>query len=460
MTRAWVFLAPLLGMLSPPSGAPAPAHEVPYGDLVGDPRAAQALVELAGPAPCEDGLAAGYFPCRGIDLEAYVSLAAMRLGATSGSNLWGFASGNDGREYAVFGLNNGTAVVDVTDPAHPVVVGSIQGPDSLWREVKVYQVWSSARRTYDAYAYVVSEGPTAGLQILDLSELPRAVSLAATARLFDTAHTVALAHVDPATGIWDGEGFPPVLYLDGARNPVAGIAALDLSDPLSPSLLGTYTRSYGHDVWTGVFSGTRASSCHPAHDPCDVVVNWAGDAIRILDWTDKKDPQVIGELTYPDLAYAHSGWISPDRDFLFSMDEYDERETHANTRVRVIDIRDLSAPRLAAVWTGPTQAIEHNGYTRGDRYFMSHYERGLSVLDVSDPLAPAERAFFDTFPPADSAEFHGAWGVYPFLPSGNILVSNLDGAGGLYILRETGPPSAAVPRERVRRASPRSRPAR
>jgi choice-of-anchor B domain-containing protein len=121
------------------------------------------------------------------------------------------------------------------------------------------------------------------------------------------------------------------------------------------------------------------------------------------------------------------------------MDELDELQQGHNTWVRAIDIRDLSNPFVASTWTGPTRAIDHNGYTVGNNYYMSNYERGITVLDVTTPEDPQEIAFFDTFPSADDAAFHGAWGVYPFLPSGTILVSNIDGPGGLFILRHSPP---------------------
>ena len=418
--------------------------------MTADPAATNALAQQEGPAPCAHGLAADTFPCQGVSLQSFVPLAEMSVGATSGSSLWGFVDLDDGREYAVFGLSNGTAVVDVTDPAQPVVVGSVAGPSSTWREVKVYQFYSPAEQRYKSYAYVVSEAPTAGLQILDLTELPRQVSLAGTYRGFDTAHTVTLANVDPATSAANGGIVRPVLYLQGARNPVAGIAALDIAIPTAPALLGTYTHSYGHDIWTGVISGARASACAPGHDPCEIVVNWAGDAIRVLDWTEKANPAVIGELRYAELGYAHSGWISGDGNFLFSMDEFDERNTGANSSVRVVNVADWRNPYVTSQWIGSSFAIEHNGYTRGEKFFIAHYERGLTILDVSNPISPREVAFFDTYTLGDSPNFHGAWGVYPFLPSGNILVSNLDGAGGLYVLKET-PPTDSSPRSPVRR---------
>jgi Zn/Cd-binding protein ZinT len=43
-----------------------------------------------------------------------------------------------------------------------------------------------------------------------------------------------------------------------------------------------------------------------------------------------------------------------------------------------------------------------------------------------------EIAFFDTFPDNDDVDFAGAWSVYPYLPSGTIIVSDVD--NGLFIL--------------------------
>ena len=64
---------------------------------------------------------------------------------------------------------------------------------------------------------------------------------------------------------------------------------------------------------------------------------------------------------------------------------------------------------------------------------MSNYERGLTVLDVTQPTAATDIGFFDTYPTSDDAHFNGAWGVYPFLPSGTLLVSDIQ--SGLFVLR-------------------------
>lgn len=458
--RSLALVAPAFLLFAAASGGPGivPTHDEP---LAVDEEALRRLAQLEGPAPCVDGLAAERFPCEGVTLESFVSLGELLPGAISASGLWGFADMDDRREYAVIGLNTGTAVVDVTVPSRPRVVGSIPGPDSEWREVKLYQHWNPARRRHDAFAYVVSEARTAGLQILDLSNLPDSVSLAATFRGFDTAHTVFMANVDPASGTGNIDDVPPVLYIEGSNE---GFLALDVSEPDAPRITGRFLDSYVHDIWAGVFRGGRASPCG-GHDPCEIVVDWGaqsgrvGDAIKLIDFTDKARPTLIAVTRYPDLVFAHSGWISRDGNYLFSFTE-DEIHTGLNTRIHVLDISDLARPAVAAVWTGSMRATEHNGYVVADRLYLSHYQRGLTVLDVSTPVAPREVAFFDSFPSGDDPSLHGAWGVYPFLPSGTLVVSNFDGAPGLFVLREgTGspPPPGNVSRAPILRAEPGSR---
>jgi choice-of-anchor B domain-containing protein len=134
------------------------------------------------------------------------------------------------------------------------------------------------------------------------------------------------------------------------------------------------------------------------------------------------------------LEYVHSGWWSEDKQYVFVHDELDEREFSLNTTLNIFDISNLRSPQLVATWRGPTRATDHNGFVRGNKYYMSNYERGVTVLDISDPTAPDEAGFFDTFGASNNASFNGVWGVYPYLPSGNILASDIQ--GGLYILSD------------------------
>ncbi|GIR50180.1 MAG: hypothetical protein CM15mP58_22770 [Burkholderiaceae bacterium] len=69
----------------------------------------------------------------------------------------------DGREYAIIGLDNGTAFIDITIPNLPVIIGKLptQTEDSSWRDIKVF----------GNYAYIVSEADNHGMQVFDLTHL-------------------------------------------------------------------------------------------------------------------------------------------------------------------------------------------------------------------------------------------------------------------------------------------------
>ncbi|HVJ29981.1 MAG TPA: Calx-beta domain-containing protein, partial [Gammaproteobacteria bacterium] len=76
------------------------------------------------------------------------------------------------------------------------------------------------------------------------------------------------------------------------------------------------------------------------------------------------------------------------------------------------------------------------GYMRESNYYVSHYRRGVVVYDAANPNALVEIGSFDNYlsPSTDVADTDGAWGVYPFLPSGNLLVSDIE--NGLFVLRD------------------------
>ncbi len=115
-------------------------------------------------APCAAGSAAGY-ACDGVDLMAHIGLAdftAPGSGAPSaGNDIWGWTHAASGREFALVGLTNGTAFVEVTDPAAPIYLGKLPTAtsNSSWRDIK----------TIGDYAYVVSEAGSHGIQVFDLT---------------------------------------------------------------------------------------------------------------------------------------------------------------------------------------------------------------------------------------------------------------------------------------------------
>jgi choice-of-anchor B domain-containing protein len=397
----------------------------------------------AAAKPCVNGHSSKQYHCKEIVLQSRVALNRFPGKPTTASSLWGYSDPDDQREYAIIGLQNGTGVVDVTNPLRPKIVGHVSGVNSFWREVKVYSVFNKNTNKWDAYAYISTEGTDGGLQIIDLSDLPNRVSLAATDRDISTSHTVFISDIDYATGA-KLPNRKPRLYLNGTDR---GMVIFNLANPKNPRIMGRYRDTYVHDSYGELFTGARASQCGPGRTKCHILFAWTGQDFRVLDVTSPKSIKVIGTLAYPDLGYAHSGWISEDKQYVFNFDEFDEVQADAKTRILTINITDLENPTVAGTFRGTQRSIEHNGIVIGNKLYLAHYTRGLVIMDVSNPGKIRETAFFDSHPEDDQEEVHashpghegesafrGAWGVYPFLPSGNILISDI--SRGLFVLKE------------------------
>ena len=400
---------------------------------------------------------AGPFPCRNVDFVSNLPLGDLSSSPRAANDIWGFVNQNDGREYAIIGLYNGTAVIDVTDPENPTEVGTIGGAMTKWRDIKVVQLYDDDANRWRAYAYVTADWPYTPerrptkqpLQIIDLSDLPNSIRLGGTWDGIGRGHNVYISNVDYATGI-PLPGMTPFVYIAGSDARGGALIGLDITSPTLPTevLAPSAVNRAIHDGTSVVIDDARTVVCMSGgappegHNPCEVFIDFNEGELILWDLSDKSSPLILGTVTYFDERdvkkhYVHSGWWSEDKRFIFLHDEFDEMYKDVNTTMRVFDIADLTAPRLAGVWSGGKRCTDHNSYVLGSRVYMSTYRCGLTVLDVSDPRSPREVGHFDTFPsPAEnSAQMEGAWGVFPFLPSGSILVS--DTSGGLFIVRES-----------------------
>jgi choice-of-anchor B domain-containing protein len=418
------------------------AHGFIVVDANGDPLPRIVTQKLAVPTACTAGRA-GSFPCHNVDFLAQVQLMDIPGAPASASNLWGFVDLDDNREYAVLGHRTGTAVYDVTNPAAPVLVGNVAGNASAWREVKVYQLRDPGAPAHRAYAYVSTEAPGGGLQIIDLTNLPNGISLANTLTQFTTSHTLYISNVNYATNA-ALPGRQAFLYIAGANVAGGAFRIYDLVDPVNPRLVtpspaGT---GYMHDSTSMLITDNRTTQCANAHNPCEVLVDFNETTVDLWDVTDKAAPVRLSTTGYATANYTHSGWPSADNRYIIVHDELDEVRRGINTQIYTLDIADLRAPSIVTSYIGGTTATDHNGYTIGNRYYVSHYKRGLVIFDATNPRALTEIGSFDTYlaPAANTAGTDGAWGVYPFLPSETLLVSDIE--NGMFLLKrnETLPP--------------------
>ena len=388
-------------------------------------------------ADCEFGLA-GDHPCENMDLLAHVPLSAFSVNPSAANDIWGFYDLNDNREYAIIGLRNGVGVVEVTDPTNPRVVGSVASQSTAWRDLKVYQYFDHEDDRWKSYAYVTADSASVGTMVVDLRELPDSISAGITSSNDISAHNVYLSNVDYATGV-ALTGMTPYLHIAGSNQQGGSFNSYGLDNPQQPDpvyLNASSSRAnYSHDVSSMIVTDERKDTqCVLSQAFCEIFFDFNENDFQIWDKTNNVLPARLSTTSYQNVSYVHSGWYTEDKQVVLVHDELDESNYGLNTTVRLFELSDFRAPSLLSIWTGPTRAIDHNGFVRGNRYYMSNYTRGMTVLDISDPQNPREVGFFDTFPVSDNGSFNGAWGVYPYLPSGNILISDI--SSGLYIVRD------------------------
>lgn len=388
---------------------------------------------------CVNNLA-GDFECNNIDLLAHIPLGEFSSSPRAGNDIWGHVDLNNGDEYAIIGLDNGVAVVNVTEPTNPIEVGTIRGKTNIWRDIKVYQYFDKTLNLWRAYAYATIDGSVDYVTVIDLNHLPNSISLVQKNKAVTKAHNVYISNVDHTLNI-ALPGMTPTLQITGANTFSGAFHSYSLADPENISLLTTQSAGsgYTHDGASLLITDDRASTdCQSTTDTCSVFIDFNEKDMKLWDISDASTSKLLGAAEYNDVSkanmYVHSGWGSEDKQYVFLHDEFDEYKGGLNSTLRIFSISDLKSPTQVGQWTGSTRAIDHNGFVRGNRYYMSNYERGLTVLDISNPAMPTEIGFFDTFTPSNSASFNGAWGTYPFLPSGNILVSDIN--SGLYVLKD------------------------
>jgi choice-of-anchor B domain-containing protein len=215
---------------------------------------------------------------------------------------------------------------------------------------------------------------------------------------------------------------------------------VNIQDPLNPIGEGGYSGSgYTHDAQVVVYDGPDSD-----YTGKEIYIGSNEDKVVIVDVTDKTNPVLISAVTYTNDAYTHQGWFTEDLTYFIVGDEIDELNFGFNTRNIVFDFTDLDNPQLSFEYSGPTSATDHNGYVDGDKFYLANYKAGMRVIDISDISNEnmTEIGFFDVFPSNNTAGYDGAWNVYPYFASGNILISSLkysspDYVPGFYLVKSS-----------------------
>jgi len=375
-----------------------------------------ATIFTYGQTPCENGFALNY-PCNGFDLQSHISLDEMD--ASEGNDSWGWTDPEDGTEYALVGLDNGTAFINISDPVNPIYLGKLPTHTSatIWRDIKVYQ----------DHAFIVSEAGGHGMQVFDLTRLrtvaapPETFTEDAHYAGFGASHNIV---INEETGY---------AFSVGDNTFGGGPHMINIQDPLNPFLEGGYSAGgYTHDAQVIVYDG-------PDNDYTGKEIFFGSneDHVEIVDITDKSNPIQIASVSYPSVDYTHQSWLTDDRKYLLLGDEGDEFDFGFNTRTVVFNVSDLDNIQVHMEYFSETSSVDHNGYVIGDRYYLSNYSSGLRVVDISNIENQEMTAdiYFDTYPQNNNANYDGSWNVYPFFESQNIVIT---GTNGFTLVRESG----------------------
>ena len=312
------------------------------------------------------------------------------------NDVWGFTA--NFREYAILGSAAFIHIIDVTDPTKPVEVSRLDpNSNSLWRDFK----------TYCSYGYAIADGSPDGLTVIDLSNPQEAEIILQDTEQFGRCHNI---FIDAENGR---------LYTAGCNR---GTYIYDLSeDPANPNFLGR--APIGDRTIHDIFVRDNIAYCSAEYE-----------GYYIYDLSNPNNEKFMASAETG--GYNHSSWVSEDGSFaLFA------EEVPLGLPMGIMDLEGLEDgdievnnyfqfPLIEDADPGPTP---HNPFIIGNYAYVSYYHDGLMVFDIRDKTNVKRVGYFDTFESNTNYNgYRGAWGCYPFLPSGTILISDI--ATGLYTL--------------------------
>ncbi|MCH7494068.1 hypothetical protein IIA16_05100, partial [bacterium] len=301
-----------------------------------------------------------------------------------------------------FTSTGGVDIFDVSVPTAPVLLtqwfGSAGG--NQIKDVKVA----------DGIGYFGSDNG-AGVYVVDVSVPSAPVEIARI--------TAAMGGHPSIHNLFLDNGF---LYEASGRGP--DIHVFDVSVPAAPVFVRTITVPSGGVV----------------HDITVVEGRLYTSVISAGGWTDIYDISAIGTGapllgSFASGGSTHANWPTAGGGYLVVAQETSGGD------VTIWDIGDPGAAFLVATIDPAVWDIDsfsaHNVLVMGDLLFVSWYQAGVQVFDISDPTDPKAYARYDTYPGA-VVGFAGNWGVYPFLGLDRVLASDI--STGLYVIDFTASP--------------------
>ncbi|MCI0692393.1 T9SS type A sorting domain-containing protein [candidate division KSB1 bacterium] len=212
-----------------------------------------------------------------------------------------------------------------------------------------------------------------------------------------------------------------VLYI--ADYVTGGVLLVDITDKKNPQSLGQLIQPFSgiHDI-TVIHQRLYGAW-----------INGIG-GLFLADVANPRAPQLSAKINYP-AAATHNAWPTEDGQFILTTDEV----STARNNLKIWDARTPGQLRQVAEYQVPNALSPiHNVYVRGRYAYISYYCEGVRIVDIADPANPQPVAFYDFNGNSGCSGFNSNWGVYPF--SNWIYASDL--GSGLYVLEFADHPAA------------------
>lgn len=236
---------------------------------------------------------------------------------------------------AYVGVGLRLVVLDVSDPANPLELGSTAPLPSFVEDIAIQ----------GSLAYVAAGD--AGLRVIDVSN---------PARLQEV-------------GAWDSPGYAESVAISGTLAALAdgpyGLQVLDVSDPATPRRLsGAYETQFAFDV---LLEGGLA------------YVAAGGSGLLVVDLRNPALPVEVGQVDTPGNAYGVAG--DPEESpFIYVADGWGG--------LAVLDIMQPTAPLILSRVDTPGWALDVT--VADDLAYVADGALGLRVIDVHDAQRPLE----------------------------------------------------------------------
>jgi hypothetical protein len=328
-----------------------------------------------------------------------------------------------GRWYLYLGhlWHSGWTVLDVTDPTKPSLEAWIPGPPNTWTlqvQVADCKMIASLEPILDGWGRD-PQGPAAeeGFFVFDVENPTEPRKVGHWRTNGDGTHR---NYYDGGDIVHACAGFPD---LDGR-----GYAAVDISEPTAPRLVGRWW-------WPGQ---NRKLGERPTREEAGKVIShhggaytrdnlafcpWMGAGMVILDISELSTPQFVGRLdVHPPLG----SWLAmhtcvPVRGHSFVLvnsEAIAERCAEPANFAGIVDVSDSTNPVLISLLPTPVpppnypassfaskggrfgphnqhQPQFQNSLYDSDRYvFMTYFNAGLQIYDISDPWSPRIVAYY------------------------------------------------------------------